>query len=111
MSAPSLLSPVTTTGSLIWAPVRGASMTPLLRPGGQVLIDLSRRWRCGDIVVVGSQRGLVVHRIVAMAGASVITRGDAVEHCDRAVSSAAVVGVVICVRRRRWWGRWQEQEV
>jgi signal peptidase I len=86
-------------------------MMPLLRPGDQVLVDLSRPWACGDIVVVGSQRGLIVHRIVAMAGASVTTKGDAVERCDRAVSSTAIVGVVIRVRRRRWWGQWQEWEV
>jgi len=111
MSTPSLALSATATGSLLWAPVRGASMTPLLRPGDQVLIDLSRPWRCGDVVVIGSQRGLVVHRIVALAGANVITKGDAVEHCDQGVNSAAIVGVVIRVRRRRWWGRWQEQEV
>lgn len=99
--------------ALIWMPVRGASMSPLLRPGDHVLVDLARSWTCGDVVVVGARRGLVVHRIVAVAGDSdrVITKGDAVGHCDRPVSSAAIVGVVIRVRRRRWWGQWQEMEV
>jgi phage repressor protein C with HTH and peptisase S24 domain len=97
----------------IWMPVCGASMSPLLRPGDQVLVDLTRSWVCGDVVVVGARRGLVVHRIVAVAGdgARVITKGDAVSHCDRPMRSAAIVGVVIRVRRRHWWGWWQEMEV
>lgn len=97
----------------IWMPVRGGSMSPRLRPGDQVLVDLSRSWVCGDVVVVGAHCGLVVHRIVAVVGdgARVITKGDAVRHCDRAVKRAAIVGVVIRVRRRRWWGWWQEMAV
>ena len=97
----------------LWIPVRGASMSPLLRPGDQVLVDFARSWACGDVVVVGARRGLVVHRIMAIAGdgACVITKGDAASYCDRPVSCAAVVGVVIRVRRRRWWGWWQEMEV
>ncbi len=97
----------------ICMPVRGASMSPLLRSGDQVLVDLARSWVCGDVVVVGARRGLVVHRIVAVVGdgARVITKGDAASRCDRPLSSAAIVGVVIRVRRRRWWGWWQEMEV
>ena len=97
----------------LWMPVRGASMSPLLRPGDQVLVDFARSWACGDAVVVGARRGLVVHRIVAVAGdgARVITKGDAVSRCDRPVRGAAIVGVVTRVRRRRWWGGWQEMEV
>lgn len=97
----------------LWMPVCGVSMSPLLRPGDRVLVDLARAWACGDVVVVGAHRRLVVHRIVAVAGdgACVITKGDAVSHCDRPVNSAAIVGVVIRVRRRRWWGGWQEMEV
>lgn len=92
-------------------PVRGASMKPLLRSGDQVLVDLSQPCRYGDVVVVGGRRGLVVHRVVAVVGARVFTKGDAVNHCDRPVSSTAIVGVVVRMRRRRWWGRWHEMEV
>lgn len=107
-------APHTTPCAPIWMPVRGASMMPLLRPGDQVLVDFARSWACGDVVVVGARRGLVVHRIVTVIshteGARVITKGDAVSHCDRLVSGAAIVGVVTRVRRRRWWGGWQEME-
>ncbi|HAJ38070.1 MAG TPA: hypothetical protein DCL15_20555 [Chloroflexi bacterium] len=111
MNKPAMSPPIAAPAALIWTRVRGASMMPLLHPGDQVLVDLTRVWRCGDIVVVGSRRGLIVHRVMAVAGASVITKGDAVKRCDRAVSSAAIVGVVIRIRRRRWWGQWQEWEV
>ncbi len=95
----------------VWMSVRGASMQPLLRPGDRVLVDLARAWSCGDVVVVGGRRGLIVHRVVAVAGARVFTKGDAVDHCDRPVSRTAIIGVVIRIRRRRWWGQWQELEV
>ena len=99
----------------LWISVRGASMSPLLRPGDQVLVDFARSWACGDVVVVCARRGLVVHRIVAVVGdgvdTCVTTKGDAVSCSDRPVSGAAIVGVVIRVRRRRWWGWWQAMEV
>jgi hypothetical protein len=97
-----------------WVHVRGASMTPALRSGDQVLVDFTRPWACGDVVVVGARRALVVHRIVAVRSAGndgeVFTRGDAVGRADRPVRVGAIVGVVVRVRRRRWWGRWQEWE-
>lgn len=97
-----------------WVRVRGASMTPTLRPGDQVLVDFTQRGVCGDVVVVGARRALVVHRIVAVSGVGddgeVLTQGDAVGHADQPVRGGAIVGVVVRVRRRRWWGRWQEGE-
>lgn len=105
-----------------WMRVHGASMTPALRPGDQVLVDFSRRWACGDVVVVGALRALVVHRIVAVHGAGddceVITQGDAVGRGDQPVRAGAIVGVVVRVRRQHWlkcwlecwWRRWQEWE-
>lgn len=108
------LRPHATCATRCWVRVRGASMTPALRPGDQVLVDFTRRWACGDVVVVGAARALVVHRIVAVSGAGdgceVITQGDAVGRGDRPVRAGAIVGVVVRVRRRRWWGRWQEWE-
>ena len=98
----------------LWIPVRGASMTPLLRPDDQVLVNLSLAWTCGDVVVVGALRGLLVHRIVAVHSEQgrleVVTKGDAVERCDRPTPGASIIGVV--TRARRWrWGRGMEWQV
>jgi|GEM_PF-2273973 len=97
-----------------WVRVRGASMMPALRPGDQVLVDFTRPWACGDIVVVGARRALVVHRIVAVRGVGddgeVLTQGDAIGRSDQPVRAGVILGVVVRVRRRRWWGRWQEWE-
>ena len=97
-----------------WIPVRGASMRPLLRPNDQVLVNLSLPWTCGDVVVVGALRGLLVHRIVAVHSEQgrleVVTKGDAVERFDRPTQGASIIGVVTRARRRRW-GRVIEWQV
>jgi signal peptidase I len=84
-----------------WLPVRGNSMRPLLRDGDAVLVEHTA---CvvqpGDIVVVRTQAGLVVHRVLRrLPGATLITRGDNTAAADPPIAEAALVGRVSRLRR------------
>ncbi len=83
--------------------VTGSSMSPLVRSGD--LITLSPPSRCpirrGAVVAyLRAGRSLVVHRVVAITGEELLTRGDAMRRPDEPVAAARVLGVLARHRRR-----------
>jgi len=79
----------------------GSSMTPTIRAGSRVLIrraglDEVRR---GEIVLIGSERGVRLHRLVDVRhgseGAWLVTRGDNDMDNDPPVRASQLLGVYV----------------
>lgn len=83
-----------------WIPVAGNSMLPILRPGDSVQVAHGQKsiFR-GDIVVFRQNGGLVIHRVLAVRGKFLLTKGDNRLRPDPPVPSAAVLGKVAARRR------------
>jgi len=79
-------------------------MHPLIPDGTPVLVAplRGRRPRTGDIVLFQGAGGLVLHRVVALRGDMVTTRGDACPASDPPVRVDALLGrAVLAIRRGR----------
>lgn len=55
---------------------QGTSMSPFIRDGDMVRIKQQRLYRVGDVVLLKTQFGLIVHRIITLTPDGVLTRGD-----------------------------------
>jgi|SRR5579859_5942840 len=101
-AAPSLWS---AAGQGHWVPVQGPSMLPFLRPGDEVwLAPGPARLRRGDVVVLRTGTGLLVHRLLRAEPWSqpqrLWTHGDNNRQPDPAASAENLLGRVLTVRRR-----------
>ena len=76
------------------AVVLSGSMEPALGVGDLIFVRQSETLAVGDVVVYASGGSLVVHRIVALEGDTVVTQGDANNTADEPISRAAIKGVV-----------------
>src|SRR5512140_4032334 len=90
-----------------WQPVRGRSMLPTLREGDEVLLEPAAELALGEVVVarVPSRRGTILHRVVGLDGARVVTRGDACLRSDPPVPRANVLFRATAFRRPGTEGR------
>jgi len=77
------------------AVVLSGSMEPTLGINDVILVRETGSYEVGDIVVYQSGKSLIVHRIVAKDGETVITRGDANNAADAPIEIHAVKGEVI----------------
>lgn len=81
-------------------PIAGQSMLPLLRAGDEILVD--HRATClhpGQIIAFVRHGRLIAHRLLRIEGPILLTKGDNCPAYDPPVSTAAVMGRVIAVRR------------
>ena len=91
---------ITGAGGEFWLSVTGRSMTPLLAEGDRVLLaKVGRAVRPGQIVLREAAGSAMLHRVVAVDGATVLTRGDACADVDPPASRESVVAVAIAARR------------
>lgn len=77
------------------AVVLSGSMEPTIAVDELIIVKAEDGYEVGDIVVYQAGRILVVHRIVALDGETVTTRGDANNVDDGAVALSQVKGKVI----------------
>ena len=93
-------------GYILRAMTAGTSMWPTLRPGTEVEIEPCGRdeVRIGDVALVRTRVGLVLHRIVGLTDVHVILRGDALLHRDQPVKRDCVLGRMASRRRDRFLG-------
>lgn len=73
----------------------GQSMWPTVRDGDEVLIaplSPASPLAVGDVVLFVSPRGLVLHRIIALAHDHIATKGDAEPRPDLRVPRTAILG-------------------
>jgi len=80
------------------AVVSSWSMEPTLHVGDIVVVVGSESYSVGDIVVYESPSGLIVHRIVLIAGNTYVTKGDANPYPDSLHPSfSSIKGKVVLV--------------
>ncbi len=72
----------------------GNSMSPFIRDGDLVYLKPCSRYRVGDVVLSGTEHGVVLHRIVRMTSGQVVTRGDAAGREDPPVAVTDLLGRV-----------------
>lgn len=80
-----------------WAVVLSGSMEPAISVGDLIVVSENRPYTVGDTVVYQDGSMLVVHRVTAVDGDMVTTKGDANNTEDLPISSSAVKGTVISV--------------
>ncbi len=88
-----------TQGKGVRFEARGASMSPAIRDGEMVRVEPAAlaELREGDIVLVKSQGGFCLHRLVAVDAVRdiYITRGDCGQQDDPAVSGGKILGIAV----------------
>jgi hypothetical protein len=85
-------------GSL-WLRVTGQSMYPIIREGDSVLLVRPIRVRAGEVVLVDSPGGPLLHRVTCVCGTRVRTRGDACRSADPEVDVGAIIAKALLARR------------
>lgn len=76
--------------------VLSGSMEPELSVDDLLIVAPADTYEVGDVVVFQNQRTAIVHRIVAINGEEIITRGDANTSDDEPITLANVKGRVVC---------------
>lgn len=71
------------------------SMEPNIKIGDVVLIKKEKNYKIGDIVTYKHENNYITHRIVAVKGNKIITKGDANNTNDEAINKKDVVGKMI----------------
>lgn len=75
--------------------VLSGSMEPELHVDDLIFVRRAKEYAVGDVVVYQDGRSSVVHRIVAVDGSSVTTKGDANNAADEPVSASDISGKVV----------------
>jgi phage repressor protein C with HTH and peptisase S24 domain len=78
---------------------RGDSMHPVIREDDLLHVEPTREVRVGDVVLTLAERGLTAHRVIAIRGDVITTRGDNTPAADPVVSRSRVLGRVLWVDR------------
>ncbi|MBE6566700.1 MAG: signal peptidase I [Ruminococcaceae bacterium] len=76
--------------------VLSGSMEPELSVDDLLIVTPADTYEVGDVVVFQTQRTAVVHRIVAINGDEIITRGDANSSDDDPITLQNIKGRVVC---------------
>ena len=76
--------------------VLSGSMEPELSVDDLLIVVPADTYEVGDVIVFQNQRTAIVHRIVAINGEEIITRGDANTSDDEPITSANIKGRVVC---------------
>ncbi len=77
------------------AVVLSGSMEPALGVNDLIIVREADGYQVGDIVVYQSGNTLVVHRVIASDGKTVITQGDANNIADAPIAAGTIKGKVI----------------
>jgi hypothetical protein len=87
-------------GGEIWVTGSGQSMRPTVRHADFVLLSpMPRSARRGDLILAPLGPGLMLHRVVRVDVAGVVTRGDARQTNDAPISHDEVLARAVAVRR------------
>ena len=86
------------------------SMYPTLRKGDQLMVEPASpaQFQVGDLLLYHHRGQLICHRVVALdtaeAGPRIITKGDATTGPGEVLEPGQILGRVVAVRRRGFWG-------
>ena len=87
------------SGQAVRFTVSGDSMSPAIRTGDRVVVEPSQESRVGTVVVRHHENRVLVHRLIAVEGDGITTRGDAMFRSDPPAPVTSIVGVVRTVER------------
>lgn len=79
------------------AVVLSGSMEPEFSEGDLIIVKESADYQPNDIVVFADGGSLVVHRIIAIDGETVTTKGDANNIPDKPIDKSRIKGTMVCV--------------
>jgi len=85
------------------AAITSGSMWPTLKKGDLILIkgvDNKEEIKEGDIVVYRNPKGFTIHRVIKINENSLITKGDANNISDSAVSYEEIIGKAFTVNNK-----------
>lgn len=71
------------------------SMSPTIKENDVIIVKKSDKYDVGDIITYSSENAYITHRIVSISDNFIITKGDANNTQDKAISYNDVVGKVI----------------
>ncbi len=77
------------------AVVLSGSMEPTLKTNDMIIVRETGSYEVGDIVVYQSGNTLIVHRVIAKDGETVVTQGDANNVADDPIAISVIKGEVI----------------
>lgn len=80
--------------------VSTGSMAPTLNVYDIILVQITKDVQIGDIITYKQDNELITHRIMEIEGDTFITKGDANNTEDKAITKDAVIGKVISVYPR-----------
>lgn len=85
--------------------IASRSMIPTLRPGDEIAVEPApiEALRPGDLILFQGGRELVCHRLVAVSGGALLTRGDAGSSGGERIAPHHVLGKVVEIRQRTLW--------
>jgi len=96
-----LLCEVLKNGHTMRYKTSGNSMSPLIRNGSILTVELSREISIGDVILCKNDYGLIAHRVIRKkktgSGFTFITKGDSVRFPDKPVSMSDLLGKVVKV--------------
>ncbi len=76
-------------------------MWPAIPGGSLVEVTPAAPRAAGELVAFEREGGVVLHRVLQITAAGVLTRGDALERADGVVPHACVLGTARVLERRR----------
>lgn len=77
------------------AVVLSGSMEPVLKTNDVIIVRETNDYAVGDVVVYQSGNTLIVHRVIARDGETVVTQGDANNVADAPIEISVIKGEVI----------------
>ncbi len=101
MNAAEVITDLLARGHAVRFRAAGDSMHPIIRCDDYLLVEPASkvRIRRGDVVLTLAERGLTAHRVIAVQGDTLITRGDNSGDCDFPVDAERILGRVTHVER------------
>lgn len=97
-----LAQAVLRAGNTIQIRAFGTSMLPTIWPGDVLAIESAslNGFACGDLVLIETQNGIRVHRLIEKSDSCCVTRGDAMPQDDPEIKPDQVLGRVLEIYRR-----------
>ncbi|HEX8253094.1 MAG TPA: S24/S26 family peptidase, partial [Thermoanaerobaculia bacterium] len=78
---------------------RGDSMHPVIREHDALHVEPTQQCKVGDVILARAERGLTAHRVLAIRGDVIITRGDNTPAPDPPLPRPRILGKVTWVER------------
>lgn len=100
LAAQALMREVLDAGKRFRFTAHGTSMSPFIRDGDRVEMDLPDKPRYGDVLAVSNGQRLLVHRVIDLKGNAVLLKGDHARDPDGWFQPEEIIGKICAVWHR-----------